>query len=178
MEQEFTFEGQRPDEKVLIYRHQHPWVLAKAGFVDVLIALAIMAFFLAFGLSKTSLWILAIGLVSGFYYTFNCVYLFRNVMFIITDQRIINILQSSIFGRKVQETELINIYNLSYNVRGVIRNFLDFGNIELTTEGDVNDRIILKNVPVPHEVFDKLSKARKNAFEKYGKEVKERPILR
>ncbi len=176
--EEFTFEGQRPDEKILLYRHQHPWVLAKAGFFDVALALVILLFFLIWGTSALNFWVLGIGVVIAFYYTFSRLFLYRNVLFIITDQRIIHIEQSSIFGRKVQETELINIYNLSYNVRGVIRNFLDFGNIELTTEGDVNDRIILKNVPVPHEVFDTLSKARKRAFEKYGKEIKERPVLR
>lgn len=175
--EEFSFDGQRSDEKVLIYRHQHPWVLAKAGFVDVLIALVILAVIFSFGFPKFAIWILIIGLLIGFYYTFSRLYLYQNAMFILTNQRIINIEQSSIFGHKVQETELINIYNLSYNIKGMIRNFLNFGNIELTTEGDATDRIILKNVPNPYEVFEKLSKARKNAFEKSGRKIDE-PVIR
>jgi hypothetical protein len=174
----FTFDGRRADENVILYRHQHPWVLARAGFLDVFLALIVLIFFLALGSSSLSFWVLGIAIAVGFFYTFNKIFLFKNVLFIITDQRIININQSSIFGHKVQETELINIYNLSYSVKGMIRNLLDFGNIELTTEGDVNDRIILKNVPTPHEVFDKLSKARKEAMQISGLDARNRPVAK
>ena len=173
---DFTFDGQRANEEIILYRHQHPWVLAKIGFIDVALALIVLVFFLIVGASTLSIIVLIMALVVGLSYTFNNLYLFKNVFFVLTDQRIININQSSIFGRKVQETELVNIYNISYSTKGIMKSFLNFGEVELTTQGDVNDRIIFKNIPVPHEVFEKISKARKKAMEKLTE--KERTILR
>jgi hypothetical protein len=173
---EFTFDGQRADEEVILFRHQHPWVLAKMGFIDVALAVAILAMFLIFGASSLSVISLILGVIIISVYNFNKIYSYRNTFFILTDQRIMNINQGTVFGRKVQETELVNIYNLSYSTKGIIKNLLNFGEIELTTQGDVNDRIIFKNMPVPHEIFEKLSKARKAAMDKLDKT--ERAFLR
>jgi len=175
-ESDFSFDGQRADEEVILYRHQHPWILAKMGFVDVALALIVLVFFLIVGASALSIGILVVTLVLGLAYTFNKLYLFKNVFCVLTDQRIINIDQSSVFGRKVQETELVNIYNISYTTKGIMKSFFNFGEVELTTQGDVNDRIILKNIPTPHEVFEKISKARNTAMGKLSKT--ERTILR
>ncbi len=173
---EFTFDGQRANEEVIYFSHQHPWTLVKTGIIDVFLALIILAVFYQFGVSAFSLVVAAAAVIIGLSLTFNKLFVYKNTFFVLSDQRIINIDQSSIFGRKVQETELYNIYNISYSNKGVFKSLLNFGDVELTTQGDVNDRIILKNLPVPHEVFEKISKTRNRLVE--AKSTSGQAILR
>lgn len=176
MDKEFTFDSQRPDEEVTLYRHQHPWVLAKAGFIDVALALVLLVVYLIWGLGNFSIWVFITALIVGGSYSFNLLFLYKNTFFILTDQRIINITQANVFNRKVQETDLVNIYNLTYSNNGVIKNLLNFGEIELTTQGHLDVQVILKNIPIPQEIFEKISKMRKKAVEALSPE--ERTILR
>lgn len=83
-----------------------------------------------------------------------------------TNHRVINIAQTGLFNRRVQEVELENIFNIEYEVKGVMKNLMNFGNIKLTTVADQTNSIIFPNVENPHFIFEKISDARKRVMNK------------
>lgn len=164
MAEEFEIEDQRPDEEIVLIRHQHPWVLARAGIILIILVLISVGAFLLWGTAIISFLILAGVLIVIVCYGFMRLFLYRSSLFILTNHRVINILQSSVFKRKVQETELENIYNLQYRVDGMMQSLLNFGSIELTTEGDPSNTINVYNIENPHFVHEKISTLRKRAM--------------
>src|SRR3989304_204873 len=70
-------------------------------------------------------------IIYGFYQWF----VFNNYVYILSDERIIIIEQNGIFGRKITEAELEKIQNVTVEVNGPLRTFLNFGNITLRTAG-------------------------------------------
>ncbi len=164
MAEDYEIEDQRPDEKIILIRYQHPWVLAKTGLIFILLVLIIVAAFLFWGATISSMVILAIILALLVVYGFMRTFVYRNSLFILTNHRIINISQGNLFARKVQETELENIYNLEYRIDGPIQSLLNFGSIELTTQGDLTNVIKIKNIENPHFILEKISIFRKKAM--------------
>lgn len=164
MEEEFDFDDQRSDEEIILTRHQHPWVLAKLGLMIVILAALVFLAFLLWGASlKTTIVLIAAIVIVAVYLSIR-VFLYRNSLFILTNQRVIYILQKSLFSRKVQETELENIYNLQYRMEGATKSLLNYGDIDLTTEGDTKNAIYVVNIENPHKVFEQISNARIKAM--------------
>lgn len=168
-EEEFEFENQRPDEKIVFLKHQHPWVLSKAGLIVVIFAALVFGSFLIWGASGITVGILIGVLVFLVAFLWVRFFLYRNSMFILTNHRVIYILQSSLFSRRVQEVELENIYNIEYKIKGVMNSLLNFGDVELTTEGDFTNCVRVKNIENPHFIFEKISDERKRVMNSYDK---------
>ena len=168
-EEEFEFDDQRKDEEIILVKHQHPWVLAKLGLVIVLLTALVFLSFLIWGASLYSVVVLIGVVIIITIYTTSRMFVFKNSIFILTNYRVINIGQNSLFQRKVQETELENIYNLQYEIKGMMRSLLNFGNIELTTQGDESNIIKFYNIENPHFIHEKISDARRQALDRVGK---------
>jgi len=83
-------------------------------------------------------------------------YLYSNDIFVLTNQRIIKIDQMGFFSRRVGQTELDNIYNISYEVRGIVESFLNFGDIMISTVGDDISTMTVKRIENPHFVQEKI----------------------
>lgn len=174
---ELEIEDQRPDEKVILLKHQHPWVLSKAGFIVLLLVALVTIFFLIWGFKGITLITLIVAVLIIASYLGIRFFLYRNSLFILTNHRVINILQNSLFKRKVQEVELENIFNLQYKIEGMMHSLLNFGDLELTTVGNPEDSISINNIENPHFIYEKISDARKNVVSKSEK-IEQRPIIR
>lgn len=153
MEQEF--DNQRPDEEIVFIRRRHPWVLAKYALILVGVAVAVFAAFLIWGASRTSVVILIAAVVYMIFSFVNRWFVYTNDIFILTNQRIINIDQAGFFVRRVAEAELENIQNVTYEIKGPIKSFLNFGQIDISTAG-TSPALILKNVENPHFIQEKI----------------------
>lgn len=167
--EEFDFEDERPDEEIILVRHQHPWVLAKAGIIFVLLILVVVGTFLIWKTAQVSWIVLAVAVLILLVYGFARGFLYRNSIFIVTNQRVINILQSTFFNRLVQEVDLVSIYNITYKIEGPMSSLLNFGTVQLTTEGDFTDCIKVHNIENPYFVYNKISEMRKRALDSTGK---------
>jgi len=158
---QFTFEGQRTDEDVIFVLKQHPWVLSNAGFIGiVLIILLVLSFFL-WGLSAITSLIIVVIVIFILIYGGYRWFLYQSYLYILTNQRIIIMEQKSLFSRRLSESELDKIQNMSVEVKGPIKTFLNFGNIKITTAG-VDPVMIIENVENPYEVQQKIIKYSKN----------------
>jgi hypothetical protein len=76
-------------------------------------------------------------------------------VWIVTDQRIINIEQKGLFSRVVSELELENIQDITSDVRGVIATFLNYGDLFVQTAAE-KERFIFRNIPDPYKVKDMI----------------------
>lgn len=57
-------------------------------------------------------------------------------MFYLTNESVIQEIQTSIFSHTEQTVSLMNIEDASYNQRGVLQAMFNYGSIRLSTEGD------------------------------------------
>jgi hypothetical protein len=72
-------------------------------------------------------------------------------MWIVTDQRIIDIEQVGFFQHRNISCDLLNIQNISVEVKGVYETFLDFGNIDVETAGE-SSNLAIHGVPHPERI--------------------------
>jgi len=90
-EDEIEFDNQRPDEKVILLRRRHPWVMLKTGFIILIIVLLVLVGFLIWGASIYSVVILIAGLVVSLTIFSSQWFVYANDIYILTNERIINV---------------------------------------------------------------------------------------
>src|SRR5579884_4311535 len=127
------FEDQFDDEEVLFVFHKHPIVMRKGlvfgllgpliGVLPALHFLTIISFLIGLGAG-----ILLGGLVFfpswiGWHFS----------VFIVTDQRFIQITQKGLFHRAVADLGLAQIQSVNYEVSGLQETLLGFGTIKMQT---------------------------------------------
>jgi hypothetical protein len=163
-ESQITFEGQKADEKILMLGRKHPFVLSKMGMVFLVIALVVVGLFLKLGMSTIpSIAFLLFLFIGGFFFL-RAYFIFLNSIFILTNQRIVSMDQNGFFSRRVSESPLDKIVNVTYEVRGPVRTILDYGKIIIQTSGagSASSVIKLADIPNPDEVQRKIASAAKD----------------
>lgn len=154
---EFTFDGQRRDEDVVFVLKRHPWVLSRSGFLFIVAIVILIIFILIFGLSKITSILIVIFVIFSLLYSGYIFFLYNNFLYILTNQRIIVIEQSSFFSRRVTEAELEKIQNISVEIKGITKTLFNFGHVQIRTAG-VDPMIVLKDVEDPYGVQQKIIK--------------------
>jgi len=64
------------------------------------------------------------------------VWVYRNNQFFLTNESVIQEIQTSLFARHEQTVSLSSIEDASFRKEGVLQSMLDYGSIRLSTEGD------------------------------------------
>ena len=178
----YHFDGQKPDEKILLVLHRH--------WFDILKQFAIVFTMLAFLFGSYSLPILFYNTLSDPSYQDLAAFL-RNLFFIftwitffiiwvdyyfdvwiVTDRRIVNIEQKGLFSRIVSELELENIQDITTDVKGIIPTFLNYGNLYVQTAAE-KERFIFRHIPDPYEVKDIIMSLQKKSEEREENEFGE-----
>ena len=154
-----SFPGQHEGEEVVFVFHQHPLVMRAAliiGLLIILVSLMPPLFFPLASWAWDSAWI-ALLLVAaywfhrwvGWYYS----------IYIVTDQRLIEIKQRGFFNRRVSEYRFDKIQNVNYHIRGFQAVIFGYGDIVAQTYvGDVTMRYIHKPVEVHTKILNTLHK--------------------
>lgn len=155
-DQQKYFENQFDDESVLFVFHKHPIVMRKGlifGLLGPLIGVlpslfvnrmdAISAFYIG----------LLIGTIAGGIVFFPYWMAWHFSIFIVTDQRFIQITQKGFFHRSVADLGLSQIQSVNYSINGLQETLLRFGTISMRTYvGDLE----IKDVHRPAEVQKKI----------------------
>ena len=87
-----------------------------------------------------------LSLILFFYSYFVTFYL---DVWIITNDRLVDIRQESLFSRTIAEVDLYQIEDVSSEVKGLFPSLFNYGNVYLQTAGPV-PKFVLYNVPDPH----------------------------
>jgi membrane protein YdbS with pleckstrin-like domain len=77
--------------------------------------------------------------------------------YIVTDKRLINVAHKNLFNKKVVETPLERILNVSFQIKGFWQSLFSFGTVEVQAAG-LSDPLTLKNVSQPDKLKDFLWK--------------------
>ena len=157
MNEKYSFEDQRPDEDVVFLKKRHPWVLARTGFIVLILVIILVVAIVVFGFSNVSSIIIIGIIIFGLIYIGYSWFLFNNYLYILTNQRIIIIEQSGLFSRKISETELDKIQNVTVEVKGPTQTFMNFGDIKITTAGIVPETMI-ENIEDPYKIQQEIIK--------------------
>jgi len=163
--EEIEFDNQRPNEKAILLKKRHPWVLWKSGLFLLILVIAVLLSYLIFGASKISVIVTIVAALVVIYHLVTRFFVYNNDIFIVTDQRVINIDQSGFFARRVSEAELENIQNVTYEIKGPVRSMLNFGDIIIATAGNTIG-LTLRNVENPHFIQEKIVELQKKAKQK------------
>ena len=172
----YVFDDKRQNEKVLIILKRHPIVLLKGFFYACLMIVIIIAVFIILKASLISFivlifGILAIAVIIG-YNLFN----WYNDLYVLTNQRLIDVDQSGLFTRTTSETQLDQIQEIKVEVKGFLESLLGFGKVIIQTAGP-KENIVLEVVPNPHGMENMINKAfyeyRQKVFSEMGNTSKE-----
>jgi hypothetical protein len=149
-----AFEGQHDNEVVHLAFHQHPIVMRKALMVG-LIVLLVSALPLAFIIAVWPWWVLLTGFIImmgiltyrwiGWYYS----------VFIVTNERLIQIKQKGFFDRRVTDISHSKIQSVNYEIKGMAATMLHYGTIIVQTY--VGD-LVLRFIHHPADVQQLLVK--------------------
>jgi hypothetical protein len=129
------FEDQLDDENVLFVFHKHPVVMRKGlvfGMLGPLLGILPVAFKpeLGFGYFFGGL---AVGCILGLLIFAPSWIGWHFSVFIVTDQRFIQITQKGLFHRAVADLGLTQIQSVNYEVSGLQETLLGFGTIKMQT---------------------------------------------
>lgn len=82
-------------------------------------------------------------------------------VWIITNERVINIEQKGLFVREISELKFSRIQDVTTDVIGLIPTILNFGDVEVQTAGE-EERFLFRQVPDPYAVKDLLMERLRN----------------
>jgi len=150
-----VFDTQHEDEEVLMVFRRHPVVMRK-GLMSLLIGLLFgMIPSLIWPTNLANLWFAPAGMVLGSVYLFYQWVGWYYSVFIISDQRLIQITQKGFFNRGVVDIGLDKIQNINFQVSGVQETMLGFGTILVQTfVGD----LIMDHIQHPARVQEHIVK--------------------
>ena len=156
---EFTFDGQRADESVEEVVKNHPFILFWPGIKCVLVLVVPVAVLMFLGATTTFTVTAFVALLVVFSIFGTAWYEFSASVFIITNQRVMYLDQVGFFKRKIIESNLDKIQDVTSHTSGVLKTSLDFGDVVIRTAGaSVGSEIIIKNIPHPYQVQQAISK--------------------
>ena len=160
-------------EHIIFEIRRHWYVLARESSVIMLMALIplfLLAGYSYFGfredfvlpiLALCSGWLAVLW--SLFFVVWTNYYL---DVWIITDQRIVDIEQFSLFSRDVSEFRMDRVQDLTVEVKGMIPTLLGFGDLHVETAG-MHHQFHISEIPNPYEVKDRIVRIHDQAAQKY-----------
>lgn len=156
------FEGQDPDEVILLLLRPHPitnlgWILTSLSliFLPMIVSFVLMLLkidtsfvppmFIVTFLIINYLLVLLIVFEGFLYWYFN--------VYIITDKNIVDVDFHSILFKNIDVAPLSNVEDVSSSMGGLTQSVFHYGNVFVQTAGATKN-IDLINVPLPHKVAD------------------------
>ena len=152
-----------PDEKVVLELRRHwYYFVSEAAFIAFLAILPVIS---GAVLSWSDLFELIDNSTSLFWFLTFSWYIFLWTMFfviwteyyldvwVVTDKRIIDIEQFSLFSRDISEVRLDKVQDVTIEIKGLIPTFLGFGNIYIQTASEHRE-FAIRSIPDPHRAKD------------------------
>lgn len=110
-----------------------PWMLAHPVAYPLLILIASIYYL--------SIWLLFFGYFLDYYLD----------LWVVTNDRVVNIEQHGLFARTIAELDLWKIQDVTSDVKGMIPTFFNYGNVHIQTAGE-KERFVFEQVSNPHEI--------------------------
>lgn len=76
-------------------------------------------------------------------------------IWVVTNDRIIDMEQLSLFSRTITETDLFRVQDVTTDIHGVFATFFNYGTVTVTT-ASANMNIVFRNIPDPNRIRNDL----------------------
>lgn len=153
------FKGKNPGEKVIFLVRAHPFTFLRSGLEIVALLIVLVVIYAFFGPSSVSAWatfvILPIVLLLGFRVWF----IWHNSTYVLTNERLIAVIQKGLFSRDLSEVVAKNILTVNHSISGPFQTLLNFGDIKIRVSGASEDEIVLKSVADPYSLQQMILKS-------------------
>lgn len=153
------FPGQHASERVILVLRRHSFVffVTVVYFFTLAVVPAALRFLIPDQVAtiiRGSVWEgILILLLSGYYlflwlfFTFAWVDYYLD-LWIVTDERVVNVEQSGLFNRVISEHPLLRVQDVTSEVKGFFPTFLNYGQVYVQTAAE-RQRFIFEQVPHP-----------------------------
>lgn len=183
--QDITFRGKREDEEIILLLRRH-WLILLLEFFPLFLLLLFLLFFNLFS-ENMLVWLPDFVSADFFYLMDSFLFMFFWLIifivwldyyldvWIVTDQRIVNIEQKGLFFREISELEHSKIQDVTTEVHGIVPTLLKFGYVYIQTAAE-KSRFVFKQVPDPVLVRTVIMKLQKRAIKE--EKIEEGQLLR
>lgn len=154
-----SFQNQEPDETIVLLLRKH-WVTNISwlftGFILLIIPLTFFPFLIINNL-LASLTPPAIRLITLVWYLFTASFILVNFLLwyftisIVTTERILDIDFINLLNKKLAETRLSKVVDVTQKSGGFLEAFFDFGNVIVQTAG-AEQVFLFEKVPMPQQI--------------------------
>lgn len=139
------------DEKLIkLYRHA---VWSQIRSMIIFCIFLLLPFFLLFPLFRLGWWgilIFFLFLILAFAIGLRQWFIWQGSVFLVTNKRVVNIMQRGFFQRSVSECSLAKIQEVRYSHKGIIQTMCKMGTLEIDTTGS-EAKLIIANLHEPQE---------------------------
>jgi uncharacterized membrane protein YdbT with pleckstrin-like domain len=173
--------SRQPGEKLVLFLRRHWIILVSRWFIFAGLALIPLGFY-AF-IYYNYFWILEhsflypmLLLLASAYYLFIMLFFFNSFIdyyldvWIVTDQRIINIEQRGMFNREIAEHDLDKIQDVSGLQKGFFQTLFSYGDVHVQTAGEIQ-RFIFRQVDNPFDIVRQINKLMQNKEKEFDDKV-------
>lgn len=174
----YRFPNKLEGEEVIKIVRRDLFILVKKILFLVVLILLPLVFFNLLILSRTDILngtlaypLIVIGISA--YYLFMWLFFFFSFIdyyldvWVITNERIIDIQQQGFFSRIISEQKLFRIQDVTSEVHGAIPTILAYGYVHVQTAG-TRERFVFQQVPYPDRIRDMIIKLVEHNKKKHG----------
>ena len=167
-----------PGEQLVVVVKKHPIGIVGIYLEALVGLLVVFGLFLAIapdffnGLSnqayKILVGVIIFGLAILVFFLFVATYVYRQSRLLVTDRSLVQILQKSLFIRKISRLSMSNVEDVTAEERGILSTILNYGTIVVQTAGTL-DNFIFPYCPNPAKYADQIIEAR----QRYARSLEE-----
>jgi uncharacterized membrane protein YdbT with pleckstrin-like domain len=179
----YHFQGQRENEDVLriIHRHWFNIILQYIGIGCATILLVVIFSILPKAAPITTdalpplllLFLLNTFLLFIWLYVFLIWVDYYFDVWIITNERIVNIEQKGLFNREVSELQFSRIQDVTSVVDGFIPTILNFGDVYVQTAAE-EERFVFRQIPDPYTIKDMVMQLSRSGTPEEARQINEK----
>ncbi len=162
---QYHFKGQHPDERITRIIHRH-WFNIALHYFGLFLALILTLG----GSAAIRYWLIVnpadplfqgltfLESTAALFFWFYAFILWIDYYFdvwIVTNQRIVNIEQKGLFVRDIAELQITRVQDVTSEIRGLIPTLLDYGDVYVQTAGEQR-RFVFRQVPRPNQIRDAI----------------------
>ena len=112
--------------------------------------------------------IIVLGAVLIVLVLFTVTYIYRQSKLLVTDRSLVQIMQKSLFNKKVSRLSMSNVEDVSEEQRGILSSIFNYGTLMVQTAGTM-ENFIFTLCPNPSGLADRIIEARQD----YARKIEE-----
>lgn len=167
------------DEKVMTVLRRHAFSLAGTLFVcAVMIILPCFFIFPLFQAGTLGIIIFAVPVAVGAICAWRAVRLWDATALIITDHRLVSVVQRGLWDRQVSEVRFSLIGDVQWDKKGIMRSLFGIGTLRIRANGGSVPSIVMKDVRAPQRSAQLIQELRQHGAKIDPVQNKEEKTLR